>query len=71
MKLQLSEIAQAVNGKLIGEDRLILSTGIDTRTLPAGALYIAIKGKHFDGHSFIENAEQAGAAALLIEQAAP
>lgn len=71
MKLQLSEIAQAVNGKLIGDDKEIRATGIDTRTLQPGALYIAINGKNFDGHSFIDKAEQAGAAALLLEHAAP
>ncbi|OAI03070.1 UDP-N-acetylmuramoyl-tripeptide--D-alanyl-D-alanine ligase [Methylomonas methanica] len=70
MKLQLSEIAQAVNGKLIGDDKEIRATGIDTRTLQPGALYIAINGKNFDGHSFIDKAEQAGAAALLLEHAA-
>ncbi|MCQ8116215.1 UDP-N-acetylmuramoyl-tripeptide--D-alanyl-D-alanine ligase [Methylomonas rosea] len=71
MKLQLSEIAQAVNGKLIGDDKEIRATGIDTRTLQPGALYIAINGKNFDGHSFIDKAEQAGAVALLLEHAAP
>ncbi|MBD9354479.1 UDP-N-acetylmuramoyl-tripeptide--D-alanyl-D-alanine ligase [Methylomonas albis] len=71
MKLQLSEIAQAVNSKLIGEDREIPAVSIDTRTLQPGALYIAINGKNFDGHSFIDKAEQAGAEALLLERAAP
>ncbi|WKJ90835.1 UDP-N-acetylmuramoyl-tripeptide--D-alanyl-D-alanine ligase [Methylomonas montana] len=69
MKLQLSEIAQAINGKLIGNDREIRATGIDTRTLQPGDLYIAIKGKNFDGHDFSDKAEQAGAAALLLERA--
>jgi UDP-N-acetylmuramoyl-tripeptide--D-alanyl-D-alanine ligase len=70
MKLQLSEIAQAVNGKLVGNDREIGAVGIDTRTLQPDALYIAIKGKNFDGHSFVDSALQAGAGALLLEQAA-
>ncbi len=70
MKLSLSTIAQAVNGKLIGNDCDINAVSIDTRSLQTGDLYIAIKGKNFDGHSFIDNAEQAGAGALLLEQAA-
>ena len=35
---------------------------------PAGNLYIAIKGKQFDGHDFVDKAEQAGAAALLVSR---
>lgn len=68
MKLQLSDIANAVQGRLLGNDLTISGVGIDTRTLRCGDLYIAIKGQHFDGHDFIANAEQAGAAALLVSQ---
>ncbi|MGZ4958281.1 MAG: UDP-N-acetylmuramoyl-tripeptide--D-alanyl-D-alanine ligase [Methylomonas sp.] len=68
MKLQLSAIAQAVQGKLIGSDAVIDGVSIDTRTIGGGALYVAIKGQNFDGHSFIKKAEQARAAAVLVEQ---
>ncbi|QPK62509.1 UDP-N-acetylmuramoyl-tripeptide--D-alanyl-D-alanine ligase [Methylomonas sp. LL1] len=68
MKLQLSDIAQAVQGTLIGNDLTVTGVGIDTRTLNSGDLYIAIKGQHFDGHDFVGKAEQAGAAAILVSQ---
>ncbi|MDD2737315.1 MAG: UDP-N-acetylmuramoyl-tripeptide--D-alanyl-D-alanine ligase [Methylomonas lenta] len=68
MKLQLSDIANAVQGRLLGNDLTISGVGIDTRTLSCGDLYVAIKGQHFDGHDFIANAMQAGAAALLVSQ---
>lgn len=68
MKLQLSAIAQAVQGRLVGHDVAIGGVSIDTRTLGAGELYIAISGKNFDGHSFIDKAELAGASALLVER---
>ena len=68
MKLQLSDIANAVQGRLLGNDLTISGVGIDTRTLSCGDLYVAIKGQHFDGHDFIANAVQAGAAALLVSQ---
>lgn len=68
MKLQLSDIAAAVHGTLAGTDLNVFGVSIDTRTLSAGNLYIAIKGQHFDGHDFIVQAEQAGAAALLVAQ---
>lgn len=41
------------------------SVSTDTRTLQAGALYIAIKGPNFDGHEFIAQAVQQGAVAVL------
>ena len=68
MKLQLSDIAHAVQGTLIGNDLAVTGVGIDTRTLNSGDLYIAIKGQHFDGHDFAGKAEQAGAAAILASQ---
>ena len=68
MKLQLSDIATAVQGELIGTDIAVNGVGIDTRTLQAGDLYVAIKGKQFDGHDFVDKAQQAGAIAILVEQ---
>lgn len=68
MKLPLSEIAQATQGRLLGNDIRVAGVSIDTRTLVPGNLYIAIKGSHFDGHDFIAAAEQSGAAALLVAE---
>ena len=68
MRLQLSEIASAVQGELQGKDLLVSGVSIDTRTLCAGNLYIAIAGQHFDGHDFVDKAEQAGASALLLNR---
>jgi UDP-N-acetylmuramoyl-tripeptide--D-alanyl-D-alanine ligase len=71
MKMLLSEIARAVQGKLIGEDVAIDSASIDTRTLASGQLYIAIKGKNFDGNEYIHQAELAGASAAIIHSGFP
>ncbi len=62
----LTEIAKAVDGSLSGEEKMISSVSIDTRTLQAGDLYIAIQGENFDGHDFVAKAEQAGAAAIMV-----
>ena len=43
------------------------SVSIDSRTLTAGDLFIALKGPHFDGHHFVESAFQRGAVAALVE----
>jgi UDP-N-acetylmuramoyl-tripeptide--D-alanyl-D-alanine ligase len=39
---------------------------IDSRNVPAGALFVAIAGARFDGHDFLDAALAAGAAGLLL-----
>lgn len=39
----------------------------DTRTLPAGCLFLALRGERFDGHHFVEQAIAAGAVAAVTE----
>jgi UDP-N-acetylmuramoyl-tripeptide--D-alanyl-D-alanine ligase len=68
MQMKLSEIAACMAGTLIGTDAIVNGVSIDTRTLKTGNLYIAIEGKNFDGHDFIELAEQAGAIAVLTHK---
>lgn len=68
MKLKLSEIAAAVQGQLIGADLTVTGVSIDTRTLHSNELYIAIIGARFDGHDFADQAQTAGAAALLVSR---
>ncbi len=68
IKMTLNEIAANVNGTLIGGDAEIFGVSIDTRTLQAGQLYIAIEGKNFDGHDFVSAAQQAGAIAVLTHK---
>lgn len=67
MKLNLSQIARDLFAQHLGADVAIASVSIDTRTLQAGDLYVAIHGKNFDGHDFIPQAEFAGASALLVD----
>nr|WP_174482219.1 UDP-N-acetylmuramoyl-tripeptide--D-alanyl-D-alanine ligase [methanotrophic endosymbiont of Bathymodiolus puteoserpentis (Logatchev)] len=66
MLMTLQEIAEAVQGKLVGTDATVSGVCIDTRILAEGDLYIAIKGEQFDGHDFIAQAEKKGALALLV-----
>ncbi|HIF55509.1 MAG TPA: UDP-N-acetylmuramoyl-tripeptide--D-alanyl-D-alanine ligase, partial [Methylococcaceae bacterium] len=68
MKMLLSEVAKQTGGVLSGEDLNISSVSIDTRSLAKGDLYIAIKGENFDGHAFVDQAEMAGANAVLVEK---
>ena len=40
---------------------------IDSRTLEAGDLFVAIKGERADGHKFVEAAFERGASAAIVE----
>lgn len=68
MKLQVSEIAAIVSGQLLGDDVRVDGVGTDTRSLSAGALFVALRGERFDGHEFVRRAASLGAAAALVEQ---
>jgi len=41
---------------------------IDTRTLQSGNLFIALLGEHFDGHDFIDQAQQQGASCAIVSR---
>lgn len=64
--LSLSDCAAALDATHIGDDVRFATVGIDTRRLPADALYVAIVGERFDGHDFASGAAAAGAVALLV-----
>ncbi len=56
---------QLVSGKAEGR---ITSVTSDSRLVMAGSVFVAIKGKKFDGHDFIADAVQKGAVAIVSEQ---
>jgi len=65
--------ADALAGAL-GAEKLAGSAGIwvesvstDTRTLGRGAVYFALRGVRYDGHDFLGQAVDAGAAALVVD----
>ncbi len=41
----------------------------DSRSVPSGALYIALKGDRFDGHDFVVTALESGAGAAVVTEA--
>ena len=46
----------------------VTGVSIDSRTIERGELFVAIRGKRFDGHDFVERAVEKGAKAVLIQQ---
>ncbi|CAM4151189.1 UDP-N-acetylmuramoyl-tripeptide--D-alanyl-D-alanine ligase [Comamonas aquatilis] len=52
--------------RLIGDGQTVLArVHTDTRTLQPGDLFVALKGERFDAHSFLPQAQAAGAAAAI------
>jgi UDP-N-acetylmuramoyl-tripeptide--D-alanyl-D-alanine ligase len=70
MKRTLAEAARIVGGALEGEDRPYGAVSTDSRTLAAGALFVALKGPNFDGGAFVAAAAQKGAVGAVVERAA-
>ncbi len=67
IQAHLTHIQRALShAHLHGEDIQIKTCSTDTRSLRAGALYVALRGERFDGHDFVAQAQ--GAAALLVEK---
>ena len=64
----LSQIAQWCEARLMGDDLSISHVSTDTRDLSNGSLFVALRGENHDAHDFIANAEQAGAAAVLVSR---
>lgn len=69
MTRTLAYLAQVTGGQLRGQDAPFDGVSIDSRTVPAGALFIALRGPNFDGHAFAADALKRGAAALLVDHA--
>ena len=64
----VEEIATVLGAQLSGPgDRKAVVTALtaDSRTVSTGALFVALRGEHADGHDFVAAAAAAGAAASL------
>ena len=68
IKLTLKQVAQLLNAQLIGTDAQFYGVSIDTRTLEKNNLYFAIAGAVADGYDFVVAAQQAGAAAVVVQR---
>lgn len=68
--LSLAQIASMAAGTLhCGEaDREIHAVSTDSRSIPAGCLFVALVGDTFDGHDFVLSAIASGATAVLVAE---
>jgi UDP-N-acetylmuramoyl-tripeptide--D-alanyl-D-alanine ligase len=65
---RLSEVAHQLRGDLSGGDDSFHGLSTDTRTLESGQLFVALKGPHYNGNRFVEEAEKRGAAGALVSE---
>ncbi len=67
--LSITEIVSASGGELVGHDagELLTAVSTDSRNLPAGCLFIALRGDCFDGHEFAASAVAKGAGCLMLD----
>src|SRR3989339_104109 len=69
-KILVKEIVAWTNGKLLRGSPLdeVSSLSIDSRTIKAGALFLAIKGDNYDGHCFVKNLEKLSALGAVVSK---
>ena len=67
--LSLSQIAKLAGVSLSSGDGSVMihKVSTDSRTLKPGELFVALRGKNFDGHNFVESAAKAGAAGAMVD----
>jgi UDP-N-acetylmuramoyl-tripeptide--D-alanyl-D-alanine ligase len=67
MKLALAKIAEFISGE--GEfapEEVAQGYSIDSRSVGPGQLFFAVKGERLDGHNFVEQALEKGAAGAVV-----
>lgn len=69
--IRMHDLLVGTSGRLVGDlpdDYLIERVIHDSRQIQKGDLYVALHGERLDGHVFVEDARQAGAAAALVDE---
>ena len=68
INLSLTELTQIVGAQPSMATQTFSGVSIDTRTLHPGSLFVVIQGENLDGHDFVIEAGQKGAAAALVSR---
>lgn len=65
--LTVDEIVKATGGKLLQkQDSFAYGVSTDSRTIQKGDLFIPLKGENFDGHDYISQVAEKGAACAIV-----
>jgi UDP-N-acetylmuramoyl-tripeptide--D-alanyl-D-alanine ligase len=63
------ELARVTGGRLLlRSDQPVLGAAVDSRLVEPGQLFVALPGERTDGHAYLADAAQAGAAALVVSR---
>ncbi|WAI17985.1 UDP-N-acetylmuramoyl-tripeptide--D-alanyl-D-alanine ligase [Buchnera aphidicola] len=66
--ISLKKIASITNGLLFGKNIIIDNIITNTKNIVPNSLFIALKGKKFDAHSFIKEAIKNGCSAIIADR---
>ena len=71
LPLTAAHIVSATGGRLLqgAPETPIAGISIDSRAIPAGSFFVAIRGERFDGHRFVGDAFARGAAGAMVDDA--
>lgn len=64
--MTLAELQEPLAAQLHGVDQAFSGVSTDSRTVQRGDLFVALRGERFDGHDYIAQVTQQGAAAALV-----
>jgi UDP-N-acetylmuramoyl-tripeptide--D-alanyl-D-alanine ligase len=70
-RLWTAAAAAAATGGSSAADWVATGVSIDSRSLNAGDLFVALRGPNHDGHAFVATALQRGAAAAMVDREVP
>lgn len=68
INMSLASAARALQASIVGDDVYFTGCSTDSRKIKAGEMFIALRGEHFDGHDYIEQARRNGAVAAMAEE---
>ena len=66
----LAEVAEAVDGVVVGDEVRFASVSTDSRAAVSGSLFFALEGERTDGHRFVGEAMSRGAVAAVVRRSA-
>lgn len=66
--MTLSQLTGTLGGRLSGADARFNGVSIDSRSVGAGQLFVALAGPRFDGHDYLADVQAKGAVAALVER---
>ena len=69
LMLTAGDLAEILRGRLAGAPNAPAGTvTTDSRDVPSGSVFIALRGERFDGHDFVEETYQLGASVAVVER---